>query len=311
MLKKTLITSILLFSLISTLSAQRLAIEILCHTDQVELYHNGVFVEYLNFESGQEHALYTTQVRFNRDQRQHQFVLVKEGYQSDTIQVKPRFDVQRLRYRVTLPQSEEIVDQFWDFDLVLNRWAFALPADKVIGGLVTFRSFPFLNWEIETLYGSDAQSLDYLLDRMPTAINQQLSKRGFDHPKPATLEAFFVDSLSAAAQQPKVILGARITDLLVGKVDDVSWGTQRHVESELTIEWYLFDPIAQKVVYQRSTSGRFYAWISKETPTMEQAFSKATQLAFDKLLFDDAFLREVNRLGEQALRIATEDLNEG
>ncbi|HAA16401.1 MAG TPA: hypothetical protein DCE41_33735 [Cytophagales bacterium] len=304
MARTFLATLILLILSTSLVAAQSVTVtfELVCQTDGVQLHHNDRFVKSLTFQPGRTTTLYQTRIKFRNKSEEHIFTLSRPGHETKVITIPYPEERKSFRHYVKLEPNPPLVNEPWDFTLHVAKSAFAVEVDKLVAIFSTV--FDYSERSQERIYGSDVYQLDYLLARIPLALDRQLVQHGIylpDSLRPEERpEAFFMEE--APTPGPQVILGVKVIDLLVKKSQSASSGLQSNHAVDVTLRWYLFDPVTQKVVYQNDSQGVFKSGAPYRLETLEQAFTYAVGQAFDQLIFDPQFIAQARRLGQQAVQ---------
>ncbi|MEL6536389.1 MAG: hypothetical protein AAFQ98_13315 [Bacteroidota bacterium] len=301
-------TLVLLFSISFSLSAQFIKVELVSHTDYVKVHHNGELVRELEIEPGNFTAYYAKKVEFKSNRDIHTFSISREGFETQEITLSNPGRSVAWRFKVKLDPKPingepDMVFEPWDYNLHLAKSAFAVDVNEQVAEFITM--FPE-DLTREQFYGTDINQFEHFLNLIPLAMDQQLVRyRAYlpDSLRPdENLEAFFHDSLKIKTR-PEVILGAQIIDF---KVTTLQWHasvTPKDQSINVTVRWYLFDPVNQKVVYQHDTQEVYNDKSPYRFETMEQAFTYTVGQAFSQLLYEEQFLTQTRRLGNQAIQL--------
>ena len=308
------IFTLLLLLHLSTLAEawphKKFQVWIVGYTQGAELYHNGELVHSYAFRTGMISDIYHDHLRIDKTTPTHEFVVVKEGYHPDTLRITEAPDQKRLRFSVELTPNLVIPPQPWPFAVHVVRSALELPPNQVVATLTTrYEEGSF----VERLYGRDTDRLAPLLDEFPGVVESSLLSRGYLVPAPeAAPEDFFLEGTpQAAARRPAVQLGVKVTDLQLTWTLDGQTGTEETRRGLVEATWYLFDPVTQKVVYEKQTRTLPNRRFGLRYEVIEDSFQASMRSAFEELLMDPEFVRQTERLGKQAIQMQAQSVTEG
>ena len=280
-----------------------LEVWITCHTPQANMYLNGSHQYTFPIPNEEANNKHYQKLLFEGETQVHELVIAKEGYLSDTLRFeRPAEDGQGV-FVVDLIPRFQVPQQPWTFEVEVARSAFYLSPRAKVAQMVTRHSGQVFT---ETWFGRNQDRFEGLLNEIPIAVQEQLINRGFVLPtQRETPEEFFHKTQASDSTIPKVKLGVKITEMRFFQESNLQNGYSVASPTELISVWYLYDPVADQVVYQKEVHTYSMERYGTEFVNFEDSFYAAIQSAFEDLLTDLEFVGRAQQLGYQAIQLAS------